>query len=51
MSALALGNLLREKLAHLGGVIEIGELAVKEDARGQLLPTAIYARWSAKGEN
>ncbi len=50
MSALALGNLLNEKLAHLGGVIEIGELAVKEDARGQLLPTAIYARWSAEGE-
>ncbi len=46
MSALALGSLLREKLAHLDGVIEIGELAVREEARGLLLPTAIYARWS-----
>lgn len=46
MSALALGSLLSEKLAHLGGQIEVGELAVREEARGLLLPTAIYARWS-----
>ncbi len=46
MSALALGSLLNEKLAHLGGKIEVGELAVREEARGLLLPTAIYARWS-----
>lgn len=46
MSALALGSLLQEKLAHLGGTIEVGELAVREEARGLLLPTAIYARWS-----
>lgn len=46
MSALALGSLLDEKLAHLGGRIEVGELAVREEARGLLLPTAIYARWS-----
>jgi 23S rRNA (cytosine1962-C5)-methyltransferase len=47
MSALALGSLLNEKLAHLGGSIEVGELAVREEARGLLLPTAIFARWSA----
>jgi 23S rRNA (cytosine1962-C5)-methyltransferase len=47
MSALALGSLLQEKLSHLGGQIEVGELAVREEARGLLLPTAIYARWSA----
>jgi len=46
MSALALGSLLQEKLAHLGGKIEVGELAVQEKSRGLLLPTAIYARWS-----
>jgi 23S rRNA (cytosine1962-C5)-methyltransferase len=46
MSALALGSLLKEKLAHLGGTVEVGELAVREEARGLLLPTAIYARWS-----
>ena len=49
MSALALGSLLQEKLAHLGGTIEVGELAVREEARGLLLPTAIYARWSKQG--
>ena len=47
MSALALGSLLTEKLSHLGGTVEIGELAVREENRGLLLPTAIYARWSA----
>lgn len=47
MSALALGALLQEKFAHLGGTIEVGELAVREEARGLLMPTAIYARWLA----
>lgn len=47
MSPLALGGLLQEKLLHLGGKIEVGELAVREEARSLLLPTAIYARWSA----
>ncbi len=47
MSAIALGELLAEKLAHLPGTIEYGELAVREEARGKLLPTAIFARWSA----
>jgi hypothetical protein len=28
-------------------VIEMGEMAVREEARGLLLPTAIFARWSA----
>jgi len=27
-------------------VIEIGEMAVREEARGLLLPTALFARWS-----
>lgn len=46
MSALAIGELLQQALAHLGGRIECGELAVREEARGLLLPTAIFARWS-----
>ena len=46
MSAIALGELFAEKLAHLPGRIEYGELAVREEARGKLLPTAIFARWS-----
>ena len=47
MSALAIGELLRQALADLGGRIECGDMAVREEARGLLLPTAIFARWSA----
>ena len=46
MSAMALGNLVNAHFADLPGKIEFGELAVREQARGQLLPTAIFARWS-----
>ena len=46
MSALAIGELLSQALGDLGGRIEAGELAVREEARGLLLPTAIWARWS-----
>ena len=45
MSALAIGALLSQALGDLGGRIEIGEMAVREEARGLLLPTAIFARW------
>ncbi|MFS0738292.1 class I SAM-dependent methyltransferase [Sphingomonas sp. 1P06PA] len=45
MSALAIGELLTQATAHLGGRVEIGEMAVREEARGLLLPTAIFARW------
>ena len=46
MSALAIGELVRQVLGDLGGTVEIGEMAVREEARGLLLPTAIFARWS-----
>ena len=46
MSALAIGELVRQLLADLGGTVEFGEMAVREEARGLLLPTAIFARWS-----
>ncbi|HEX9954336.1 MAG TPA: class I SAM-dependent methyltransferase [Allosphingosinicella sp.] len=46
MSALAIGELLRQATAHLGGRVECGDMAVREEARGLLLPTAIFARWS-----
>ncbi len=46
MSALAIGELLNQALAPLGGTVDCGELAVREEARGLLLPTAIWARWS-----
>jgi len=46
MSALAIGELLRQVTANLGGEVEVGEMSVREEARGLLLPTAIFARWS-----
>jgi 23S rRNA (cytosine1962-C5)-methyltransferase len=46
MSALAIGELLNQALAGLGGRVECGDMAVREEARGLLLPTAIFARWS-----
>lgn len=46
MSALSIGELLRQHFADLGGTVEAGELTVREEARGLLLPTAIFARWS-----
>ena len=48
MSSLALAGLLQETFADLPGVIEHGDLAVREDGPdGRLLPTAIFARWRA----
>ena len=46
MSALAIGELLKQAFADLPGTVEAGELAVREEARGLSLPTAIWARWS-----
>jgi 23S rRNA (cytosine1962-C5)-methyltransferase len=49
MSSLALGGLMAELFAGLPGTIEHGDLAVREDDQGRLLPTAIFARWSNPG--
>ena len=46
MSALAIGELVKQTFAELGGTVEAGEMSVREEARGLLLPTAIFARWS-----
>jgi 23S rRNA (cytosine1962-C5)-methyltransferase len=46
MSALAIGELLKQATADLGGRVEMGDMAVREESRGLLLPTAIFARWS-----
>ena len=45
MSSLALAGLLNEVFADMPGTIEHGDLAVREDDNGRLLPTAIFARW------
>ena len=49
ISALAIGELVRQTFADLGGIVEVGEMSVREDARRLLLPTAIFARWSKSG--
>jgi 23S rRNA (cytosine1962-C5)-methyltransferase len=50
MSSLALGGLLAGLFADLPGIIEHGDLAVREEGEGgRLLPTAIFARWSNTG--
>ena len=46
MSALAIGELLAQLFEDLPGTVEAGELGVREEARGLVLPTAIWARWS-----
>ena len=46
ISALAIGELVKQTFSDLGGTVEMGEMAVREEARGLLLPTAIFARWS-----
>ena len=47
MSALAIGELVAQATAGLGGSVDCGEMAVREEARGLLLPTAIFARWQS----
>lgn len=49
MSSLALAGLMEELFADLPGTIEHGDLAVREDGQGRLLPTAIFARWNNGG--
>ncbi|HTG39328.1 class I SAM-dependent methyltransferase [Sphingomonas sp.] len=46
LSALAIGELVRQHFADLPGTVEAGELTVREESRGLMLPTAIFARWS-----
>ena len=47
LGAHALGSLLGTLLPP--GRIAAGEMAIREEARGLLLPTAIFARWSGAG--
>lgn len=46
MSALAIGELVTQIFSGLGGTVEMGEMAVREEARELLLPTAIFVRWA-----
>ncbi len=45
-SYLSMQGLAAECLADLGGNCEAGELALREEAGGRLLPTSLFVRWS-----
>lgn len=45
LSALAIGGLMAEMFGDLPGVVDCGELAIREETGGRVLPTAIFARW------
>lgn len=45
LSAHALGNLVAPLARQLPGRVEAGEMTLREEARGLLLPTAIFAAW------
>ncbi len=45
MSALSVGRLLAEAIGDRSGATQCGDMATREEARGQLLPTAIFARF------
>ena len=47
LSYLALAQTKLEHLSGLGGVLEEGEMSIAEEGTDRVLPTAIYARWSA----
>jgi 23S rRNA (cytosine1962-C5)-methyltransferase len=46
-SALALDIAVREAFAGLGGTVVSGEMAIREQGSGRLLPTALFSRWTA----
>ncbi|MDQ0472592.1 class I SAM-dependent methyltransferase [Labrys wisconsinensis] len=46
-SFIAIHELAREVFSDLGGRLESGELAVREEGGGRLLSTSLYSRWSA----
>ncbi|MEO1476011.1 MAG: class I SAM-dependent methyltransferase [Pseudomonadota bacterium] len=47
LSYLALAQTLADRLQDFGGELETGEMALPQNDSDRLLPTAIYARWSA----
>lgn len=47
LSYAAVAQSLAVTMQGLGGTIECGEMAIRERGRGFVLPTGLYARWSA----
>ena len=49
MSALSIGRLLGEAIGSRPGTTDCGDMATREETRGLLLPTAIFARYEGSG--
>lgn len=47
LSPLVLGNLLSELLSEDGGRITVGELGLRSQADGKILPCGIFGRWES----
>lgn len=47
LSYLALAQALADHVSPLGGTMEMGEMAIPQTNSDRVLPTALYARWSA----
>jgi len=46
LSMLTLQRLVEDAFADLPGRIAVGEMALREETTGRLLPTSLYVRWS-----
>jgi 23S rRNA (cytosine1962-C5)-methyltransferase len=46
-SALSIGQLTAELLGGRAGSLDVGELALREEGGGRLVPTSLFARWSS----
>jgi 23S rRNA (cytosine1962-C5)-methyltransferase len=46
LSMLTLQRLVEDAFVDLPGEIAVGEMALREEATGKLLPTSLYVRWS-----
>jgi 23S rRNA (cytosine1962-C5)-methyltransferase len=49
ISSITLANLLSDLVAGRGGAVEAGEIGVREQGGGRVLPGGMYARWSSAG--
>ncbi|MFV0298320.1 MAG: class I SAM-dependent methyltransferase [Hyphomicrobiaceae bacterium] len=49
-SALAIGQLVAEKISGRAGSVEVGELAIRPEGDGWSVPTSQFVRWSSAGQ-
>ena len=47
LSYLAVAQTVSDRLSRFRGVLETGEMTIPQEGSDRLLPTALYARWSA----